>query len=249
MKPLVIAIDGPSGAGKGTVARAVASALGYRHVDSGAMYRAVGWKALRDGVPLDDEAAVAALADQRAHRRHQHAGHDRRRRRHARDPHAGDRSRGRRRRAPAARARRAGRAAAADGRRRRHRDGRARHRHGGVSRRRREALPGCVARGARAAARQRSGAHRRARPRSPTSRRCSRSATKSIARARRRRSTPAADAIVIDTTGKDVDEVVREVMALMRQKGLEGWELGLAELATSSQLPALSSYSVYFCSV
>jgi cytidylate kinase len=62
MRPLVIAIDGPSGAGKGTVARAVAAALGYRHVDSGAMYRAIGWKALRDGVPLDDESAVAALA-------------------------------------------------------------------------------------------------------------------------------------------------------------------------------------------
>jgi cytidylate kinase len=63
MKSLTIAIDGPSGAGKGTVARAVAAHLGYRHVDSGAMYRAVGWKAVRDGVPLDDEAAVAALAD------------------------------------------------------------------------------------------------------------------------------------------------------------------------------------------
>ena len=49
MKRLIIAIDGPSGAGKGTVARAIAAALGYRHVDSGAMYRAVGWKALRDG--------------------------------------------------------------------------------------------------------------------------------------------------------------------------------------------------------
>jgi cytidylate kinase len=62
-RPLIIAIDGPSGAGKGTVARAVASQLGYRHVDSGAMYRAVGWKALRDGVPLDDEVAVARLAE------------------------------------------------------------------------------------------------------------------------------------------------------------------------------------------
>ena len=62
MKRLVIAIDGPSGAGKGTVARAIASELGYRHVDSGAMYRAVGWKALRDAVPLEDEDAVAALA-------------------------------------------------------------------------------------------------------------------------------------------------------------------------------------------
>lgn len=62
MKPLVIAIDGPSGVGKGTIARAIARELGYRHVDSGAMYRAVGWKALRDGVALEDEAAVAALA-------------------------------------------------------------------------------------------------------------------------------------------------------------------------------------------
>ena len=63
MIPLVIAIDGPSGVGKGTVARALAAALGYRHVDSGAMYRAVGWKAIRDGVALEDEAAVAALAE------------------------------------------------------------------------------------------------------------------------------------------------------------------------------------------
>ena len=63
MSALIIAIDGPSGAGKGTVARAVASELGYRHIDSGAMYRAVGWKAVRDGVPLDNEAEVAALAE------------------------------------------------------------------------------------------------------------------------------------------------------------------------------------------
>jgi CMP/dCMP kinase len=63
MRKLTIAIDGPSGAGKGTVARAIAQALGYRHVDSGAMYRAVGWKALRDGIPIDDEAALEALAE------------------------------------------------------------------------------------------------------------------------------------------------------------------------------------------
>jgi CMP/dCMP kinase len=62
MKRLIIAIDGPSGAGKGTVARAIASNLGYRHVDSGAMYRAVGWKALREGIALDDEASVSELA-------------------------------------------------------------------------------------------------------------------------------------------------------------------------------------------
>jgi cytidylate kinase len=62
MKELTIAIDGPSGAGKGTVARAVADKLGYRHVDSGAMYRAVGWKALRDRIDLTDEPAIARLA-------------------------------------------------------------------------------------------------------------------------------------------------------------------------------------------
>lgn len=62
MKKLIIVIDGPSGAGKGTLARTVAARLGYLHVDTGAMYRSVAWKAAHDGVPLDDDAAVAALA-------------------------------------------------------------------------------------------------------------------------------------------------------------------------------------------
>ncbi|HET9703995.1 MAG TPA: (d)CMP kinase [Vicinamibacterales bacterium] len=63
MKLLTIAIDGPSGAGKGTLARTVAERLGYKHVDTGAMYRAVAWKAQHDGLPLDDEDTVSALAD------------------------------------------------------------------------------------------------------------------------------------------------------------------------------------------
>src|ERR1700686_3422011 len=63
IRPLIIAIDGPSGAGKGTVARALAARLGYRHLDTGAMYRAVAWKALRSGLPLEDEDALASLAE------------------------------------------------------------------------------------------------------------------------------------------------------------------------------------------
>jgi cytidylate kinase len=59
---MIIAIDGPSGVGKGTVARAVADALGYRHVDTGSMYRGVAWRALHDRVLLDDEKALTALA-------------------------------------------------------------------------------------------------------------------------------------------------------------------------------------------
>ena len=62
-RSLIIAIDGPSGAGKGTLARTVAAALHYTHVDTGAMYRAVAWKALDQGLALDDEDGVADLAE------------------------------------------------------------------------------------------------------------------------------------------------------------------------------------------
>jgi cytidylate kinase len=62
MEPFIIAIDGPSGAGKGTIARAVARRLGFHHVDTGAMYRALAWKAVHEGLELSDEISVAALA-------------------------------------------------------------------------------------------------------------------------------------------------------------------------------------------
>tara|TARA_Y100000588_G_scaffold383766_1_gene473748 strand:+ start:177 stop:851 length:675 start_codon:yes stop_codon:yes gene_type:complete len=58
----VIAIDGPSGAGKGTVARAIAHALKWTHVDTGAMYRAVAWKTRYEGKNFDNEIDVVTIA-------------------------------------------------------------------------------------------------------------------------------------------------------------------------------------------
>ena len=58
----VITIDGPSGSGKGTISRAVARALGWHFLDSGALYRAVGVAAVRSGADLADEQALARLA-------------------------------------------------------------------------------------------------------------------------------------------------------------------------------------------
>jgi cytidylate kinase len=61
-RAFVIAIDGPVGAGKSTVARRLAEELGCVHIDSGAMYRALGWKAVRLGVDLHDHARLGQLA-------------------------------------------------------------------------------------------------------------------------------------------------------------------------------------------
>jgi CMP/dCMP kinase len=60
-RPLVIAIDGPSGSGKSSTARGVAERLGLAFLDTGAMYRAITWLALQEGVDLDDQAAAADL--------------------------------------------------------------------------------------------------------------------------------------------------------------------------------------------
>ncbi|MDQ1704850.1 MAG: CMP/dCMP kinase [Frankiaceae bacterium] len=59
----VVAIDGPSGSGKSTVAREVARSLGFRYLDTGAMYRALTWLALRRGLDLTDAGALTALAE------------------------------------------------------------------------------------------------------------------------------------------------------------------------------------------
>ncbi len=59
---MLVAIDGPAGAGKSTVARRLAERLGFRYLDTGAMYRALTWLALEDGVDLEDGEALAELA-------------------------------------------------------------------------------------------------------------------------------------------------------------------------------------------
>jgi cytidylate kinase len=63
VESLVVAMDGPSGSGKSSVSRAVATELGVRYLDTGAMYRAMTWWMLREGVDVDDRMAVTAAAD------------------------------------------------------------------------------------------------------------------------------------------------------------------------------------------
>ena len=62
--PQVIAVDGPSGVGKGTLCRRLAQALGYHLLDSGSLYRLSALVALRSGVALTDENALAGIAEQ-----------------------------------------------------------------------------------------------------------------------------------------------------------------------------------------
>ena len=63
---VIVAIDGPAGAGKSTVARRLASRLGFRYLDTGAMYRALTWLALEHGTSLDDAPGLAGLAERNA---------------------------------------------------------------------------------------------------------------------------------------------------------------------------------------
>jgi cytidylate kinase len=61
---MIVAIDGPAGAGKSTVARRLAERLGFRYLDTGAMYRAVTWLAVERALDLEDAAALGRLADE-----------------------------------------------------------------------------------------------------------------------------------------------------------------------------------------
>ena len=63
MKKIIIAIDGPAGAGKSTIAKKVAALLGYAYIDTGAMYRTVTLRFLESGKPFSDET-VTSIADQ-----------------------------------------------------------------------------------------------------------------------------------------------------------------------------------------
>ena len=62
---MIVAIDGPAGAGKSTVARGLAERLGFRYLDTGAMYRSLTWLALRRGIDLGDGEALGALAGEK----------------------------------------------------------------------------------------------------------------------------------------------------------------------------------------
>ena len=62
MPRLIVAIDGPAGAGKSTIARSLASSLGYAYLDSGAMYRCVALRGLESGADVDDAAAMGGIA-------------------------------------------------------------------------------------------------------------------------------------------------------------------------------------------
>ncbi len=63
MKKLTVAIDGPAGAGKSTVAQLAAKELGYTYIDTGAMYRAVAWKTLQQGKPVTDDLINEVVKD------------------------------------------------------------------------------------------------------------------------------------------------------------------------------------------
>ena len=85
-KRMIVSIDGPAGAGKSTVARGLAQRLGFRYLDTGAMYRALTWLARRDGVALDKGELLGELAAENPVDFDGKGGAHRRDRRHLGDP-------------------------------------------------------------------------------------------------------------------------------------------------------------------
>jgi cytidylate kinase len=77
LRKIVIAIDGPSASGKSTTARLVADRLGYLHIDTGAMYRAVTLRVLEEKIPLDDVEGIGTLAEATSIRLERSAGTNR----------------------------------------------------------------------------------------------------------------------------------------------------------------------------
>ena len=209
---MIVAIDGPAGAGKSTVARALAERLGFRYLDTGAMYRALTWLAMQRGLDLGD--ARRARASSRARSRSRFDDDDRvwiagtdvtsSIREHAHRPD------GSRRRAASGRARGDARAAARARPRGRRRDRGPRHRHGRRARRRGEGLSRRRPRRARAAARWPSGPESAPTRSPPTCRSATRRTPSGCSRPRTRSE--------IDTTSLEVEDVVDRIEALVRER-------------------------------
>lgn len=75
MRKLIVAIDGPAGAGKSTVAKRLAKELGYTYMDTGAMYRAFAWRVMEEGIDLRDEKELKSILKETRIELTEHNGH------------------------------------------------------------------------------------------------------------------------------------------------------------------------------
>ena len=210
---MIVAIDGPAGAGKSTVARALAERLGFRYLDTGAMYRAVTWLAMQRGLDLGDGRRARRARAPRSRSSFDEA--DRvwiaRHRRHLVDPRAAHRPDGPRRRAAHGRPRGDARAAAAARPRGRRRDRGPRHRHRRRAGRRGEGLPRRRSRRAGAAADGRPAGDRRGRARH-RSEGCATRRTRSGCSRRRTRARSTRRICEVEDVVERIEELVRDAV-------------------------------------